>query len=65
MAEPADNLHCAIGNARDILQKGMYHKLFPPGLEISPGLNEVYELALAYYESRILTKKELIKNKNS
>ncbi|MCF8077555.1 MAG: hypothetical protein K9K87_15495 [Desulfotignum sp.] len=62
MAEPADNSNCAIENARNILQKGMYHKLFSPGLEISPGLNEVYELALAYYESKILIKKELIKN---
>jgi len=46
----------------DILRKGMYHTLFPLGLETSPGLSEVYELALAYYESKILTKKELIKN---
>ncbi len=62
MAEPADNLNCKIFNARNVLQKGMYHKLFSSGLEISPGLSEVYELALAYYESSILTKKELIKN---
>jgi hypothetical protein len=62
MAEPADNKNDTIEDPIDILQKGMYHKLFSPGLEISPGLSEVYELALAYYESRILTKKELIKN---
>jgi hypothetical protein len=62
MAEPADSINCAMENPINILQKGMYHKLFSPGLEISPGLSEVYELALAYYESRILTKKELIKN---
>ncbi len=46
----------------DIIKQGMYHHLFPEGLEICPNLSEVYELALAYYESRILTKKELIEN---
>lgn len=45
-----------------VIQQGMYHKLFRDGLEISPNLSEVYELALAYYESRILTKQELIRN---
>ncbi len=46
----------------DVIKQGMYHRLFPQGFEISPNLSEVYELALAYYESRILTKKELIEN---
>ncbi len=47
---------------KDILSKGMYHNLFPNHLEITPQLNEVYELALAFYESRILNDDEIIKN---
>jgi len=46
----------------DVLSKGMYHLLFPKHLEITPSLNEVYELALAFYESQILTDKEIIEN---
>jgi len=46
----------------DILSKGMYHRLFPNYLVLTPQLNEVYELALAYYESKILNDDELIKN---
>lgn len=45
-----------------VIKKGMFHKLFQEGYEISPNLSEVYELALAYYESKILTKRELIRN---
>lgn len=46
----------------DILSKGMYHRLFPGHLVLTPQLNEVYELALAYYESRILSEDELVNN---
>jgi hypothetical protein len=46
----------------DILSKGMYHRLFPSRLVLTPQLNEVYELALAYYESRILNDDELVNN---
>lgn len=46
----------------DVIQQGMFFNLFTDGLELSPNLSEVYELALAYYESRILTKEELLKN---
>jgi len=46
----------------DVIQRGMFFNLFSEGLELSPNLSEVYELALAYYESRILTQKELLKN---
>jgi len=49
-------------NPADVIQLGMYHNLFSEGFDISPNLSEVYELALAYYESKILTKEELIKN---
>ncbi len=44
----------------DVIQQGMFFNLFTEGLELSPNLSEVYELALAYYESRILTQKELL-----
>ncbi len=46
----------------DVLSKGMFRRLFPESLVLSPQLNEVYELALAYYESRILSENELIEN---
>jgi len=46
----------------DVIQQGMFFNLFTDGLELSPNLSEVYELALAYYESRILTKKELLES---
>ena len=49
-------------NPVDVIQQGMFFNLFTEGLELSPNLSEVYELALAYYESRILTKKELLKS---
>lgn len=45
----------------DVIQQGMFFNLFTDGLELSPNLSEVYELALAYYESRILTQRELLK----
>lgn len=45
-----------------VIQQGMFFNLFTNGLELSPNLSEVYELALAYYESRILTQKELLEN---
>ncbi len=66
MAEPSDKPGEKIipkgKSPADVIGRGMYHNLFPEGMEISPNLSEVYELALAYYESKILTKKELIDN---
>lgn len=49
-------------NVTDVLSKGMYHLLFPKHLEITPSLNEVYELALAFYESQILADEEIVEN---
>ncbi|MBU4010035.1 MAG: hypothetical protein KJ882_04650, partial [Proteobacteria bacterium] len=40
----------------------MFRKLFPETLVLSPQLNEVYELALAYYESKVLNEDELVDN---
>ncbi len=53
----SENLH-----SEKILSMGMFHQLFPDHLVLTPQLNEVYELALAYYESRILSEEELIQN---
>ncbi len=39
----------------------MYHRLFSEGQQIVPNLSEVYELALAFYESQLLTNEELLK----
>lgn len=40
----------------------IFKDLFPSDLELLPQVNEVYELELAYLESKILTKDELISN---
>ena len=64
MAEHCDNTAVTDLSLRcsDVLSRGMYHRLFPKHLEISPQLNEVYELALAFYESQLLTDDEIIQN---
>jgi len=41
---------------------GVRENLFPRHLELVPQLNEVYELELAYYESKILTDEQIIRN---
>ena len=51
-----------VGNITDILSRGVKEGLFPGHLELVPQLNEVYELELAFYESRILTDEEIIRN---
>ena len=43
----------------EVLFKDLYGAIFPPHLKLVPQLNEVYELELAYYESRILSDEEL------
>ncbi|MFO7861602.1 MAG: DNA methyltransferase [Desulfosalsimonas sp.] len=49
-------------NPLGVLSEGMFPKLFSGSEVLSPQLNEVYELALAYYESRILSEEELLQN---
>jgi SAM-dependent methyltransferase len=46
----------------DILSQGVKERIFSKHLEPVPQLNEVYELELAYYESKILTNEEIIRN---
>ena len=51
-----------VENIADILSRGTKESLFSKHLELVPQLNEVYELELAYYESKILTDEEIIRN---
>lgn len=49
-------------NIVDILSEPLIQNLFPPGYELTPDLNDLYELELAFYEKRILSDDELRKN---
>jgi len=49
-------------NIADILSKPLTQSLFPPGYELTPDLNDLYELELAFYEKQILFDDELLKN---
>lgn len=51
-----------VKNIADVLSDSIYLRAFPPHLELVPQLNEVYELELAFYESQILSDKEIIRN---
>jgi len=51
-----------VKNIPDILSRGVKESFFPRHLELVPQLNELYELELAYYESKILTDEEIIRN---
>lgn len=51
MADPASVLRSALDEA-----------LFPPHRELLPGVDERYELELAFYESRIFSDPELLRN---
>lgn len=46
----------------DVLTSTLKDDLFQKGLELIPGLTEVYELQLAHYESRLLSDDGLIRN---
>lgn len=46
----------------DILSKNLTDQILPPHLTLVPQLNELYELELAFYESRILSEKEILRN---
>lgn len=49
-------------NLEEILSGSIHQRLFPAHLELLPEVNEVYELALAFYESQILSAPDLIRN---
>ena len=46
----------------DALSQDLTHKLFPRERQLVPNLDDVYELELAFYENRILSDEELIRN---
>ncbi len=48
--------------ATDTLASGVRDFVFPRNLEPIPGMTEIYELELAWYESRLLPEDELIRN---
>lgn len=45
----------------DLFSENIYELLLPGHLQLIPGLNEVYELQLAFYESKILTDEEIVR----
>ena len=45
----------------DLFSENIYRLLLPGHLQLIPGLNEVYELELAFYESRILADEDIIR----
>lgn len=45
-----------------VLTDNIFSNLFSTNLKLVPQLSEVYELELAYYESRVLSEEEIIKN---
>lgn len=47
-------------DVKGTLSKNLIDDVFPPHLELVPQLNELYELQLAFYESRLLTDEEIV-----
>jgi hypothetical protein len=45
----------------DVLSEDIYGKLLPGHLQLIPGLSDVYELELAFYESKLLADDEIIR----
>ena len=49
-------------NAVDALSQDLTERLFASDRQLVPNLDDVYELKLAFYENRLLTDQELIRN---
>lgn len=49
------------GGSSALFSENIYERLLSGHLQLIPGLNEVYELELAFYESRLLTDDEIIR----
>lgn len=45
----------------DLFSESIYTRLLSGHLQLIPGLNEVYELELAFYESKILTDDDIVR----
>jgi len=48
-------------NGSELFSENIYGLLLPGHLQLIPGLNEVYELELAFYESKTLTYEEIVR----
>jgi hypothetical protein len=49
-------------NKINLISEGLIDRLFPKNLELISGINETYELELAYLESKLLNEAEIIRN---
>jgi hypothetical protein len=45
-----------------LISEGLISRLFPENLQLISGVNEIYELELAYLESKLLNEAEIIRN---
>jgi len=54
--------HRRSSHLSEVLSQSVLGHLFPPHLEVVPQLNEVYELELAFLESRLLSDEEILRN---
>jgi len=52
----------SLNNLVDTLSQDIAGSLFPPERHLVPNLNDIYELEIAFYENRLLSDDELIKN---
>jgi len=50
-----------VSGISEVLSRNVESEIFPPHLELVPQLNELYEFQLAFYESRILTEDEVLR----
>src|SRR3989304_7460985 len=46
----------------EVLSGGLVDRLFPSSRKLIPGINELYELELAFYENQILDEAGLVRN---
>lgn len=51
-----------MANVAEALSAPLTDALFPAKLELLPDLNDIYELELAFYEHRLLTDEEMLRN---
>jgi len=49
-------------NVADVLSTAIVDELFPSDRELLPDLNDMYELELAFYENKLLSDQEMLRN---
>lgn len=62
MAIPEQAVKADFPSLGKILSQTLFDMIFPPHLTVVPQLNEFYELELAFFESKILSDGEIIRN---